>query len=351
MPVLFKTMFFMRFFTFALVFLMPSLSFSQEVTPEDRAIRSLERNEDRNYISLSVENDNLGGGTDQYYTSGVRLTYFNISSPAPKEFEKLDDYVPTFDVNHTTSTFYSIGQNLYTPQNITLEDNQDNDLPWAAFLYGSIGLLTLEDNHIDEMELTLGIVGPEALGKQAQRLVHKTGGYDDPRGWKNQLDFEPGIILSVQRRWPNAFSHDLGNFMLRAEPNINASLGNIYTYAGTGVMLSFGPYQDQLQDTPPRVRPSLPGSGYFEAPDHGWSWYLFAGADARAVARNIFLDGNAFSDSHSVDKKHFVGDATAGLAFTFKDYRLAYSLNFRTDEFDTQSDNSVFGSVTLSTKF
>lgn len=78
---------------------------------------------------------------------------------------------------------------------------------------------------------------------------------------------------------------------------------------------------------------------------------MFAGLDGRAVARNIFLDGNTFSDSHSVDKKPLVGDATAGVAFTLGDYRLSYSLNARSKEFDGQDGRSVFGAMTLSTRF
>ena len=135
-------------------------------------------------------------------------------------------------------------------------------------------------------------------------------------------------------------SQDIGGLRFRAEPNINASLGNIYTYAGGGVSLTLGPDAERYQDTPPRVRPAMPGSGYFEKPEDGVSWMLFAGADGRVMGRNIFLDGNTFSNSHSVDKKHFVGDLTGGLAFTLGDYRLAYSLNYRTEEFKNQNDDS-----------
>ena len=57
----------------------------------------------------------------------------------------------------------------------------------------------------------------------------------------------------------------------------------------------------------------MPGGGYFRR-KKGFNWYLFAGLEGRAVFRNIFLDGNTFTDSHSVDSKHFVGDIQAGLA-------------------------------------
>lgn len=319
---------------------------------KDIASERFARNPQKNYLSLSIENDNFGGGTDQFYTSGVRLTYFNLNAQVPDQLEVIDDFIPTFDINDTTSVFYTLGHNIYTPQDITIAAKQDDDRPYAAFAYGSIGLLTLADNHVDELELTLGVIGPPALGEQVQKFVHKNiSDSPEPQGWDNQLDFEPGIVVSWTRRWPRFARATFGDYDIRAIPNVNASLGNIYTYAGAGMTFAFGPYKGIIQDTPPRVRPATPGSGYFETPDENYTWQIFGSVDGRAVAQNIFLDGNTFSDSHSVDKKHFVADFTGGFSFTFDDYRLAYSLNFRTDEFDGQSDDSVFGSVTLSTRF
>jgi lipid A 3-O-deacylase len=59
-------------------------------------------------------------------------------------------------------------------------------------------------------------------------------------------------------------------------------------------------------------------SGGVTSPPVGWdprktySVYLFAFVDRRAVGRDIFLDGNTFTDSHSVTHKTFVGDLSFG---------------------------------------
>ena len=95
----------------------------------------------------------------------------------------------------------------------------------------------------------------------------------------------------------------------------------------------------------------MPGSGYFESPMQGGSWQLFAGIEGRAMARNIFLDGNSFSDSPRIDKELLMGDAVAGLSITMGDYRLAYSYNIRTAEFKGQDSESTFGSLTLTARF
>jgi len=324
-----------------------------EPTIEQDLTEHVRSTDEKSFLSLSIENDVLGGGTDQFYTSGLRLTYFNLNTPVPVGVDALAESIPTFDLNDTTSTFFTLGQNIYTPEDIEVRANQDDDRPWAAFLYGSVGVATLDDNHIDELEVTLGVVGPEALGEQTQKLVHShvTTDSPTPRGWNNQLDFEPGIVLSAGRRWPRFYQGRFAGLKFQAEPNVNVSVGNIYTYAGSGLSLSLSPNDGALRDKPPRVRPSMPGSGYFETPERGFGWVLFAGLEGRAVARDIFLDGNTFKDSHSVDKKHFVADASAGVAFTYDRYRLAYSLNARSKEFDGQDKPAVFGSLTLSTRF
>ncbi len=321
------------------------------------AEESIESNPYENYLSFSYENDRIGSGEDSFYTSGVRMTYFNTNVDLPEVFEDVAYEIPGFGINDTTATYFTLGQNLYVPSNINSAEPLEGDRPYAGWLYGSVGLTTLTSNHIDDVELTLGVVGPEALGEQTQKFIHThVTGSPTPRGWKNQLDTEPGVILSWQRRWPSGFNGewevDFGDqWRLRAEPNVNVSVGNVYSYGGTGLMFTFGPYQSTLQDTPPRVKPAMSGTGYFDVPDQDWSWYTFAGVDGRAVARNIFLDGNSFDDGPDVDKKFLVGDAVAGVAFTLNNYRLSYTANYRTKEFDGQPDDTFFGSLTLTSRF
>ncbi len=50
---------------------------------------------------------------------------------------------------------------------------------------------------------------------------------------------------------------------------------------------------------PNRIRPSLSGTSYFNADylEDPFGFYVYVGAQGRAVAQNIFLDGNTFRDS------------------------------------------------------
>jgi hypothetical protein len=323
-------------------------------TLEQVATPKIAKNPYDNYLSLSYENDLIGEGDDRYYTNGVRLTWYGTKTNVPRLLREVGDEFPILGINDTTATYFTIGQNMYTPADIGIAADQPNDRPWAGWLYGSVGLTSVNGNHMDDFEVTLGVVGPPALAEQTQKFIHRhVTDSDMPKGWGNQLKTEPGIILSWQRRWPSLWTldFDYSDLRLAAAPNVNVSLGNIYTYAGTGMTFTFGPYQKSLQDVPPRVRPAMAGTGYFDVPDQNWGWYLFAGVDGRAVARNIFLDGNSFRDSASIDKKPFVADAFAGIAISIYDYRLAYTYNWRSQEFDGQDEPSTFGSLSLTARF
>lgn len=85
------------------------------------------------------------------------------------------------------------------------------------------------------------------------------------------------------------------------------------------------PSDSKWQDTPIRIRPAMPGSGIYELPKNKWSWSLFTGLETRAIAHDIFLDGNTFAKSH-IDKKPFVADTAAGASLTYNNTRISYTL-------------------------
>jgi hypothetical protein len=97
-------------------------------------------------------------------------------------------------------------------------------------------------------------------------------------------------------------------------------VGNVYDYVNAGAMGRFGL---NLPDDfgPTRIDPSLPGTNFFE-PTVAISIYSFAGWDGRAIARNIFLDGNTWQSSRHVDKIPLVSDFQLGLAIARDRWRL-----------------------------
>jgi lipid A 3-O-deacylase len=340
------------FLCFLAIIVLAATPARAEETLEKEVAKEVRKRPWDDIVTLVYENDMVGGGTDQAYTSGIRFSYVDLNSEFPDFIHRMARAIPSFDLNDTSSVYYSIGQNLFTPEDITLTIQDPNDRPWAAFLYASIGMATHTDNHTDEIEATLGVVGPAALGEPMQKFIHKhITDSPTPMGWDNQLENEPALMLGWQRSWPRYRTARIRGVDAVLTPYYGLTLGNVYTYGDAGLGFRIGPADDSWQDTPLRVRPAMPGTGFFDIPQKKWSWYFFGGIEARAMARNIFLDGNTFRDSHDVDKKFLVGDINGGFAVTYDRMRLSYTLVYRTKEFQTQSNPEVFGAVSLGYRF
>jgi len=308
-------------------------------------------------VTVQVENDAFGG-TDRHYTGGVRLA----CTRRPPAFLRGPNFLATqFDAVTETRSTYSIGQSVFTPDDLSLSEPIEDDHPYAGWLYFGFGLerevvpISDRPRYLDNVELQLGVVGPLAGAEQAQTIGHDLLDATDPQGWGNQLDNEPGLNLFYSRQWTGIKETRLKPFNSLPEmsfdvtPKLGLALGNIHIFGAGGMIFRLGSFQPG-DHGPPVIRPRLPGSDFFPIQD-GFSAYLFGGVEGRAVARNIFLDGNSFQDDGpSVDRNNFVGEGRLGFALIFDDVRLTYTQVLRSPEFDGQIPQ-IFGSVTLSLGF
>lgn len=298
-------------------------------------------------LSLVVENDSFYNA-DRNYTNGITLLWVSTRE-TPAWMVRVARLLPWFPQDAQVRHGYAIGQNMYTPDDITLADPPLDDRPYAGWLYGTIGLGIETGRQLDQLWLTLGMVGPASLAEQSQKLIHDITGSDEPKGWDHQLKNEPGIVLTYQRSWRGLAHMSQVGLDLDLTPHLGAALGNVYTYANAGLTVRLG-QSLRLDYGPPRIQPSLPGSGFF-VPTTSFAWYLFAGVEGRAVARNIFLDGNSFQDSRSVDKEPLVGDLQWGITAMWRGIRLSYTHVLRTKEFESQDKHDQFGSFSISMAF
>ena len=310
---------------------------------------------DRGTFSFVLEND-VFYNLDRDYTNGVQFAWTSGPVKADACWEcDVARVLPFFDGSGQMRVNYALGQSMFTPSDITLVNPPLTDRPYAGWLYGSLGVISKVDpinsswSHLEQLQLSLGVVGPSSEAEQVQTFVHQLIGSNKPMGWDTQLKDEPTLLLTYERSWRYRVDDLPFGLEMFATPHLGAAVGNVFDYVNAGATLTLG---WNLGDDygPPRIQPSTPGSGYFEQKD-GVGLYAFAGVDARAVARNIFLDGNTWADSRSVDKNTFVGDGQVGVALTFRSARLSFTHVFRTKEFTTQNNADQFGAVGLSLQF
>jgi lipid A 3-O-deacylase len=192
--------------------------------------------------------------------------------------------------------------------------------------------------------------GPWAGGEEVQNAVHRAIAVDTANGWSHQLDNEPGVVLTYEHKWRNIWKLAPGWLEFDLMPHVGAAAGNVFTYGAAGATLRIG--ADLPNDFgAPRIRPSLPGSTYFE-PEDEFGLYVFVGGEGRYVLHNIFLDGNTFGPNRShVDKNPLVGEWQFGAVMTVFDVRLAATYVVTTREFVGQEQPDQFGALTASFKF
>ncbi|MCW8827784.1 MAG: lipid A deacylase LpxR family protein [Gammaproteobacteria bacterium] len=305
------------------------------------------------FVSLQMENDFFASSGDRYYTHGTQLSVLKREEP-PEGLSRLAEWVPFYEQGEQLSLVnYTFGQKIFTPDETEGTSVVEDDRPYAGYLYASVAVLSQisSSDQVDYgnmFDITIGIVGPSAMGEQAQTGFHDLVGIDSPEGWDNQLEDELAIGLSYSRFWrlvrPISQGLELG-----VAPHMTMVVGNAYTYGAGGVMFRLG---DGLKRdlNPPNIRPGFPGLAYFRQGAEP-SWYLFLGFETRLIARNIFLDGNTFKDSHSVEKENLVGDMQFGLVYLFDRWRLSFSNMLRTKEFTTQENNTHYGAVNITYGF
>ena len=218
-------------------------------------------------VSAQFDNDEMGG-SDRHYTSGFRLA----CTASPPSF--LDDIVTSHrDPDAITNSWstYSLGLNMFTPDDLSRSDPIENDQPYAGWLHLGFGLeretIPRGDRlrFLDTFELQLGVIGPLSGAEHVQRFGHDLTNATDPKGWGNQLDNEPGANLFYSRQWTGAkeFSistgNDLPELYLDVTPQLGAALGNVYTFGAAGLTLRLGQFLPEDHGLSV-IRPSLLGS-------------------------------------------------------------------------------------------
>lgn len=302
----------------------------------------------RGIVTFSLEND-VFSGEDNNYTNGFRLAFLSPESNVPEWLEHTADLFPLFEKRGYKRWGVVIGQSMFTPDNLALRPPSPDDQPYAGWLYLGTSLIRDTGHTLDSFQIELGVVGPYSHAAEIQDLVHDLLHSPDPQGWDSQLHNEPGLVLTYERKWRRLYEFSPFGLGVDITPSMGGSLGNVFTHLNIGAVARLG-YDLPTDYGPPLIRPSLSGSDFF-VPNRNVGWYLFTGLEGRAVARNIFLDGNTFRDSPSVDKRHFVGGVQAGAALTIGDLRIAYTHVLRSDQFKGQRKPETFGAITASYRF
>jgi hypothetical protein len=266
-------------------------------------------------LTLRIDNDAFDfwrmpyNRPDEDYTSGVHITYGGGDAPLwARHFIKGLPSCTTATGSCRTSRV-ELGQDIYTA-GLTSEDPKPpaGSRPSAGWLYLSDAARVLTARRVDELDVSIGVTGRPSLGEFTQTLVHRLApAYNRPTDWSNQVGFEPGLIVRYeQRRRAEIVSNEpIGWDFI---PRFGASVGNVSTEADVGFQTRIGwmlahPW---LPETP-KLRVAI-----------------LAGASEKAVARDLFLDGNTFPSGEHVGHEPFVTSGELSVELRYQWLMLTY---------------------------
>ncbi|GIX28446.1 MAG: membrane protein [Burkholderiales bacterium] len=300
-------------------------------------------------VMLQVEND-WPFATDRQYTGGIELVWF--SGEGRPGDGAWPGWLPGFSSlrgpksrRHWT---LALGQQAYTPDDLSATDPPRSDRPYAGWTYVRLGVTGWDSRRLDAWRLALGVVGPSSGAEAVQSWLHDLTGSQKGRGWDFQLGDEPGVVMHWERRW-RAWAGGWGDgWGWNLVPAVGANLGNVSTAWGLQLELRFG-YRVPPDFGEVAFLNGGPVAGPARRTASGYSLYGVLAPWAEAVARNVFLDGNTWKDSRRVDKKPFVAGLAAGMGLRAGELSLSLLAVYRTRDFETQPhDHHLYAVLALS---
>jgi hypothetical protein len=237
------------------------------------------------YLSISSDNDFyylFGYSNDRYYTAGNSISYGLVATPKAKWINRI---FPSLE-DSTSSVFsFRVFQQLNTPTYLQALQIDQFDYPFAAALYATIARNTLSTSGKVrwKTELSIGIMGAPALGKESQEFFHQLTNSMYVTGWKDQLpnslilnyniEYERKLFSQTDKR------HVVGT--------IQSGLGTFSSYVQPGFSLNVV------------NKPNLMTSDFNLWPSaNNWTIMFSAAPSLRFVFWNSMLQGSPFDQGN-----------------------------------------------------
>ena len=298
------------------------------------------------------------------YSNGLQLTYSPVAPHEPctddcdgQAFRRFVDFMNIFEAEDDAPESeirlrYGLSHQYFTPDNTAITVIQPDDRPYAGWL--STSLEIVNERRVSDADsnaryarssigMRLGIVGPTAHGEELQRAWHRVCNCSDPQGWHLQLENEPGFVYTLNHD-RQLVRHDFSaSWSMDVIGMAEAAIGNVYTGAELSGTVRLG------YNLSPRWQGKTMADIGYDAPRTGTGpgFFLMAALTGRYVARDIFVDGNTWRESHGVDRTPWVSDQILGLGMHWKQLELRMTITRRTDQYSTQSGTTRFGSVVI----
>ena len=295
-------------------------------------------------VTVQSENDAYPSWGDDDYTNGLRISLdFNravgwgwLSSQPDCKKERVKD-IPC------RRTTLMIGQNFYTPRDISIPLVQEDERPYSAWLYFGLAARLAERKRLRTFEIQLGTTGKAAQGQDVQTWWHARPLIEagEPKGWVHEVKPAPGLIGVIgiwddKRAFGRTTKGSVPYTFAEAIPYYRLTVGNVHTNAAVGTILRFGynlqrRWVEKIGPTIVVAQTSAP------AVDNGrqFEFNVFTSAEVRAVGWNALLQHDTYTPRMGRLSIHRgVADLEAGVAIGYKKVSGGFRWVWRSPEFD-----------------
>jgi hypothetical protein len=286
-------------------------------------------------ITLTTDNDlYVSTKKDRYYTNGFFLNYKYLSKTKKQNQEKR-----IFEIE--------IGHEMFTPYKAIVKSINDHDRPFAGYLYGSFGANRVYKNDkILNTSIQIGIIGPNAFGKELQDFIHDIYGFKKAIGWEYQIKNAFGLN----------FNTEYYQFLIKDKSNnydiswINeAKLGTVFTNISSGFYARLGlrpltqitnsiAFNTNLNDDNTAFKREIES-------------FIYIKPMVRYALYDATLQGSFLNKTSPVTKElvSFVFQLEAGLKFTANRFNFGYAFNYSSNKSkELRNDNgNIFGTISF----
>jgi len=298
-------------------------------------------------VNFYFEND-IYTKSDDGYTAGERLSFLYL---VPNDY---DIYNFIFSDNNQTDSYFTVAatNQIFTPTATDQVELIMNDRPYAGWSYLEFGMHRSSMKSLHSLNLKIGFVGETSKSKEIQNGFHEIIGNDKVEGWDNQLNNELGLNLKYTYKWLYDFIIK-DSFESSIVPFASGEFGNVAINATAGTSARFGwniPRDFGVSSIDIGADPGIPICGQCELPTT-WSFSFNFTLAGSVVARDIFLDGNTFSDSHSVEKENLVYYSGMGFTFRYKKFIFDFIEIYNSKKFKLEKSGHGVGTLVCSWRF
>lgn len=282
------------------------------------------------YFRFHYDND-FFTNTDYYYSQGITVEYVH---PSLEKFPLSKLLYKT--KNSTTKYGFTFNLFGYTPTSTNSNIILYGDRPFEGSM--SLKMFAISSNSFKQQRISsavsIGVIGPAALGEEIQANIHRWTGNKIPKGWQHQIKND--IIINYQLNMEKKLLAT-DAFLLNGAAELRG--GTLHNKINGGINFMAGHFNNPYQTEKKKKT----------------TYYLYGQSRINLVGYDATMQGGLFNRKSiytisASDVSRITFQADAGIVLNFKKIFFSYSQSFLSKEFRTGKTHR-WGGVSIGLAF